>query len=1560
MSLKPKTSKRLLALGGIVLLLAAGAGGAVLYRNYRQKAQIDAFRTEGMAFVEQGEYFRGLGSLSKYLKRNETDLDALLAYAKARENIEEPDGAHIKQALDIYQKVQSLRPTPENAKHLLELYQVAGYLPEARDLAATMRPQDLAQCTDEHFDVLRAEANARMGIKPDDERISQLLDRMLALRPTDFPTQVVYVEHLRDRGLAGQGRAIAQKLLDSSDATAKAQGRLLMALARRDEPGFDVNAEAFQALCALTGIDLETAGIAREVKFATPLEVLRSASLFDGMGMHAHALTVLRVGFQQHSDPILARVLARRSWMSGRFNDVLTLFAQPDLGIMGTNSEILVYRALALLGQNQNDEVKQIIDAFAKREGDFRAAAWGPVLQSLVTDPQPTPADRLAIIEKALTEATNDPVLLVFQGDALERLGRLGDARDSWEKASSSSLALGWVQPWLKRANLALSQGRPLAAVQAAIPAMRIAPRSMGVFSTYFRSNVALIEAGYGDQVNGAELLATANRIDDELALSEQTPDIKNFRENILPGRVLLTSRVRGGDQARNTLEKGLNSLGDLSPEGLGELFQIAQRENIDADSLLLPRMDKAEGTTPRTGLARASSLFKQGKRDEAMALLRENHEKAPADQKKAWLRAQAAFAESVGMPDAKGTWAAFADAYPTDIDAQLAALGSPIVQTDLTLVDRLIARTRELGRFDELNTPAQLRMARARALLTEPVDRNRRAEAINVLRDLALRESDLLEARALLVAALSMDRPDVGIVPQRTDAITQLRTLIPLVPDPTPWQLELARMLRGEGDLAGARAELDRLANAPKVPLNVRLAATEELIRMRELTSAASSLERMRGSASDADKPLIELTLANAYRAMVRDRDALALFRGIDPQQMQTPQQVLALAEGLASLGDKDRAQVALTRAEQLPMSAGQSQLVRARYLANHGTMDETIAMLRKGVTKAPQSIENWAAYISFLVERKDTAQAKVVLAEARAAMPNNERLALMQQQLEVTGGAIASGMDLQQLADVVAKDPQRQDRAKFIRALDAARKAGRLGDPAERERLKAEAMVDPALLVLTARVLATDTPPRLQAAAQLIRETMASHPANIEAAVLGVDIYRSVNDWNSMLNAAMAWQQLTRAKDSDVAVAEARLNLGQRDAAVTLLRTRLPEALANPADEFSFRVLNLYGRGLIADNKAAQAFDELAPAMEKSALVRSGFWLPVAGTALASEPLSRRWIERATPHINMSDESEALSLAGTLAQLASRFPESRDTYTTQAMGIIRPLTARAEPSPRALEAQGTLEQIAGRFSESKASFAKALERDPRSIFALRGLAQLNIVDDADKAADFAAKALELGGPDDLISLTIAAQAFSAQADSLTARNQPTAASQAWDKARTAFSKVVEAQPNDVMLRLGLIRALDGAGRVADTITHYESLINARQFPPGVERWALLNNFADALVRANRNSLDIERAKGLITEAIQVRPDVAALQDTLAHVQVARSDRAAAIAAYRKAVELDPQFWASWVGLARLLKDGSPDEAAEAGRIIERLRSEGDKLPADLRGQLTALAGEK
>ena len=1560
MSLKPKTSKRLLALGGIVLLLALSAGGALAYRKHKQESEVQNFRTEGMALAEKGEYSKALSQLNRYLKKNDNDVEALTAYAKARENIEEPDGSHIKQALDIYQKVQTIRPTDENAKHLLELYQVAGFLPEARDLAAKLRPADLSACTAEHFEVLRAESNARMGIKPDDEQINLLLRRMLELKPTDFPTQVVLVEHLRDRGKANESRQIAQRLLDVDDPTSKAQGRLLMALARRDEPGFDVNAEAFQALCALTGIDLETAGIAREVKFASPLEALRSASLFDGMGMHAHALAVLRVGHQQHNDPIIARVLARRSWMSGRFNDVIALFPEPDLGIRGTHSEILVYRALTLIGEGKKDEVTAITEAFKLRAGDFRALAWGPALEVVNAEPRKSAADELAVFDKALNTAKNDPVLLVFQGDAYQRLGRLGDARASWEKASTSSLSLGWVQPWLKRANLAMAQNRPLAAVQASIPAMRIAPRSMAVFSTYFRSNVALIEAGYGDQVNGAELLSTANRIDDELALSEQSPDIKNFRGNILPGRVLLTSRVKGKDQARNVLEKGMTALPELSADALGELFQTTQRESIDAEAMVLARMDSAEGLTPRVGLARASTLFKAGKKDEAVKLLRDNFDKAQGDDKKAWLRSQASFAEATGMSDAKGNWAAFADAYPNDIEAQLAALNSATVQTDLELVDRLIARTRELGRFDDLNTPAQLRMARARALMTEPVDRNRRANAINVLRDLALRESDLLEARTLLIAALAMDRPQSGITPQRADAIVQLRSLIPLVPDPTPWQLELARMLRGEGDIAGAKNELDRLANTQSVNPSVRLASVEELIRIRELNMAASALERMRTQASVEMKPIVELTLANAYRAMVRDRESLSLYRGIDPKSMQTPQQVLALAEGLASLGDKDRAVVALTRADELNMTAGQSQLVRARYLANHGTKAEAIAMLREGVTEAPQSIENWASYVSYLVEQKDTEAAKAVLAEARSAMPNNERLAMMVQQLDATGEAISSNMDLQKLADVVEKDPQRRDRAKFIRDLDSSRKNARLGDPNEVERLKTDAVADPALMVLLARVLATDTPSRLQASAQVLRDTMASNPNNIDAAVLGVDVFRAMGDWNGMLNSAMAWQQLTRAKESDVAVAEARLNMGQRDAAVTLLRTRLPAALQSPDDEFSYRVLNLYGRGLIADNKSTQAFDELAPAMEKSALVRSGFWLPVAGTVLSSESISRKWIDRATPHMDMSKESEVLALAGTLAQMIARFPESREPLTNQALDLLRPITSKPDASARAMEALGTLQQVAGKVPEAKASYAKAVERDPRSIFALRGLAQMNLESDPKKAAEFAAKAVEVGGADDLQSLGVAAQAWSAQAEKLAASNEPIAASQAWERARTAFARVVESQPTDLFARLGLIRAMDAMGKTADTITHYESVTTMRDLPPGVARWALLNNFADALVRANRNSLDIERAKGLLQEAMQSQPNIATMHDTLAHVEIARSDRPAAMAAYRKAVALDPEMWSSWVGLARLLKTGSEAEVTESASIIQKLQSAGDKVPADLRSQLTALANEK
>jgi tetratricopeptide (TPR) repeat protein len=205
MSLKPKTSRRLLALGGIVLLLALGAGGALAYRSVRKKNELANFRTQGMALFEKQEYYDALDQLGRFLKRNSEDREVLLAYAESRENIEEPDGGHLREAITIYQKALTKQPSDtKTARHLLELFQVSLYHPEARDLAKRLRPDDLAQCTMEHFDLLRAEANSRMAINGSDPEVTKLLARMLELAPNDFPAQVVLVE----QSLAATTRAL--------------------------------------------------------------------------------------------------------------------------------------------------------------------------------------------------------------------------------------------------------------------------------------------------------------------------------------------------------------------------------------------------------------------------------------------------------------------------------------------------------------------------------------------------------------------------------------------------------------------------------------------------------------------------------------------------------------------------------------------------------------------------------------------------------------------------------------------------------------------------------------------------------------------------------------------------------------------------------------------------------------------------------------------------------------------------------------------------------------------------------------------------------------------------------------------------------------------------------------------------------------------------------------------------------------------------------------------------------------------------------------------------------
>lgn len=1558
MKLKSKTSRRLMILAACGLAGAGTVGGLFLFRSMRKEHTAIAARAEGLQMVKDAKYLPALGKLANFLETpaGVNDREAMLAYAKARENIEEPDGRHVLEAISVYQKAWALdRTDRETGLHLLDLCNTAGYFPEAREIAEKLRPADLAQIGDEYFEVLRQEANARIGANPSDPLIEQILLRLMELRPADFPTQVVYVEHLRERGRGSDARRFAEALTKSESPDRAAQVRLLSALSQRDMPGSNAAEEMFAALCDLVGLDPMSAGPKREVKL-TALETLRSAAIFDSLGAFQHTLAVLREGVRQTSDPVVLRVLARRSWMSGRPGDTITYIPDVTLAPGGTPSEVLIYRGLALVDLDRKGEVKPIIDALAQREGDYRASAWGPVLKMLSAEVQSTPQDAVTVYEEALKVAKGDPVLLTMKGEELQRLGRFGEAQESWQQAATSGLSVGWTRPWLNQSNMALALGKPTSAVDAAQAAVQIAPRSMATYAAYFRSQVALLESGFQSEDAAKDLLSTADRVDAELGLSTEKADIKTFRELVLPGRVLLTSIVKGNEQARQLYLSMRDALGGLSNDASAQLYQTSLRRGMGLEKDVLAAWEASEGQTPRVGLAKALLMRAAGDDAGARAMLKAKADAPPApgkqDETLSWKQSLAQYLANANDPGAKDAWAASADFAPTNLDAQLAALNAPSVGTDLALVTRLIERAAQLAKFKVEDMPPQLRVVRARALLSEPVTADNRRLATEELRRVLTRQSDFVEAQRLLVQALMLDNPSAGIRPQRTEAIAAINTLLPNVPDKERWTLEQAKLYKAEGDLRNASAMFERIASSDTAPLSMRLLAVDEMVGIREFDAAARTLEAIRPKVTGTGAAMVGVKLGETYKALKRDKSARDAFAGVDASLLDRPEFCATLAEGLASYGDSAGADKALARLDALAIPREQKMIARARFQARMGKTDEALSTLREATNVATQSPDAWTSLVALLVELGRMDEARATIAQAKQALPSDQRIVALDRQFAASGGSgISANMPLEDLAKVLEQNPETKPRAEGVRALAAADRNGDLTRDQSVAALQQRFRDDPALLTLLARTLSTQKPPRFDAAGDIIRDTLARHPSSVEAAVFGTNFFRQIGNWNEALRAATAWQQLERSVQADIVVAETRLIMNQPEGVAQMLEPRLASAKQSIDLPVSVAVLTLYGRALLLTNKTDQAASEIAPFLQTSSGLRSQFWLAAAGQLVSPEAKAREWIDRVKPMINAGSEEEQLALAGAYAAAASRFKNSSTQWMDEALAAVRLVTARADATARAWEAQGAMQQAAGK-PEAKASFQKALELDANSVFAMRGLASLT--PDAAEAVRLTARALELTGPGDPMSSLLHGQALAVLARQTT---DPAEKKAQFAKAVDALAAGGAGQGTNLSVALTLIEALDSAGKVGDTIPLYDTLLARSDLPQGT-RPALQNNLADSIVRAGRTGAELDRAHALAEQATTAQPN-AAFFDTMGMVERARGERTLAIAAYRKAVTMDASAWASWVSLAELLKAGTPDDQAEAKRIVENLRKAGEAIPASLRERIMVLGQE-
>lgn len=1532
MSLKPKTSRRLLLLSVVVLVGILAAGGLFLVRRARHSQSASASRDQGLRLVQEKRYFEALTPLKKYLEQSPDDAEALRAYALSRENVEERDGGHIIQAASIYQKLHLLnRADRETALHLLNLLSTAGMNTETITLAEELRPADLSQCTKEHLTILRAEGAARTRAKARDDKAGDVLARIIALDADDFGARVVYAEWLRDHGFRDRALSVARDFAETHANDPRA--RLLTAMARTGDAGFDSRAEVFAALCQMNALDPDTAGPAGKVTYTDPLDALRSATLFDGLTAHTHALAVLSEAARQLNDPVIQRLLVRRTWMAGRPQDAVRLTENPDISPTGTNTELLIFRALALADTGDREGAAKLVDAFTTRQGDYRIGAWKPAFRVLLAEPALTPDEAITSLTEACKKAPQEPVLASFLGDAYQRAGRVTDAREQWKRASQMPMSMGWTRPWLGQAYSYLAENRPQSALPAAQAAARIAPRSMSTYLCLFRVNAALLLAGYEPAMSlaPAPLLDTTDRLDAELALASAA-DVAEFRQSVFPGRVLLTAHTKGGDAARAMLEDGLKTFPNLPTPLVQELLDINARHNLGAEPALLARLG---GAGPQATYAAARARLKGNDLPGAVALLTDGLTNASTADKLAWRTAIANLYDAAEKRDeAKAAWKDAVTNSPNDLQAHLAALASPSVYSDKALADQLISRAIQLGGYEPSRLPAPIQLAKARSLLSEPVTEANRNAALETLRSLISSEPDWVEARLLMVQGLTMNKPEANIRPVANEAAEQIRALTPLVPNPAALNLMLARLHGDRGDITSAKAQLDLVASSSAAPIDARLNAVDMLISYRELPAAAAALERLDASGAGDKAVDVKVRLASVYRSLSRDRESLALLRELAGKPLGTEQYVLAVATDLATLNQKDAAHQVLQQLDALVLPSGRKEAALAQYTARFGSEDETVALLRRAAELDSGNPDAWARLVSYLNEKGRSTQAREALTEAKAKLPGHPRIAVLEKQFALASSVQAGGpVDLEAVARVLDDQPEMKVRAEGVRAIAAAKAAGHLTDTAEVDRISRKYAQEPMLQTLLAQTIVQANPPQTQKALEIMRAALREHPRSVEVAAHSASLFRATENWADMLAAARAWQELTRDRDAELAVAEALLALDRGDTAIDVLTPHITAAQANPEDTFSLRTLDTATRALIRAGKPGDALALLTPLLDASPRLRAQVFLPAAGQHTPDEQTGNAWIDAVAPKLNASNADEQLALAGAHATLARRFPDTASRHLAAAAALITPFATKPDATAGVHEALATVRMMQGEHDAAIASFRKALTLNPQAVGSLRSLALLVAARSPSEAAQFAERALAVTGPADPQSQEAVARACMALAPT-----QPTSdAAKTWQRAADAYGAIAAVQPNNIGALLGAVSALDNAGRVSDTLPYYDRLVAMPQLPAGLSRAGLQNNYADALVRSGRSGDELLRARAMARQATQSEPN-AAYFDTLGMVEAALRKRDDAIAAFRKALQLDPAMESSAVGLAEQLSQGTDSERAEALTLLDAL----------------------
>jgi predicted Zn-dependent protease len=1283
MNIRPKTVRRLLVLFAGFLLLSAGVALLVTRSMRKEKATVASMRQAAFRAYERHDYAEAVNLFGGYVNRSPTensDAEAIYAYAISREHVQMEGQRQIPEAINLFQRYLDLAPSdPHDAGHaLLKLYAQARYNNEALTLIDKLlakSPRDL--------DALRT----RVAVLESGRKPADALKACQALNQVD-PGNIVWQE---------QELRLMSELKQPNDQIVGHARQLLDA--HRDDPRF----HAILAIALdLTG---DHSGAVQSLEEAAKLPpsdagaAIHIIALLDAIPRIDLSDAVLNRSLSRFNDPRLRELSIQRMFEVEAYGPLVDKLKDLDPRSAASPTTLLAYKAIALYALDHRADADAIVEALGARK-DNASAAWAPVLHARFAGGQPGPAAIVKSCQEAIARDRFNPVFHYFLGEAHAMLGETDEALRDWNAAAR--LSRTWAMPLFRMSRTLASTGRYPEALLAARALLRRAPRSLGGQIACTIAEWGQLErdpaALKGD--DGQRLLTDFERIRARVPNEPET----------LPAYVALLSRRGQRDKAVDAIRSAMAATTQPSEPAFGQLLIVSQQEHLGLEQQILEHAEKAHGLTAPLAFDRALSLYKNGKKAEAIAFVKSTDQAHRNDPD--WQVAGARFREAIGDPDALAAWKAVCDAHPQDVRVQYAALGTPARFADRAFWQRTIDRVKALTGPD-----AQAwQVEQARFWLSGPATQQELEQAAASLQKVAQASPELADVHHLLAQTLMrLGRPE-----SLNKAAAELTAAHDLQPDDFATTSQLVALLASQGLRDRALRLTDGIARRPDLTPDQRLwAATTygQLGNSEDGVKLLHSLPRgYRGREMDL--------LANLYLRAGRADDARNTFQQIIDDPAATPSGLVHAADFFASSQQAGKADQCLARLKRMKLDDASADVLRAHLQEQEGHARDAARTLIEATRAHPHAEQAWQELSGLHLRNGNLDEADQVAAAGLHAIPHAPMLTAMREQ--ITRLHTLDHRDLLPLLlQSIAHDPRQPASQATVTAL-ADVQARRL--PPRDALANLRQLADqysgflPLQEIVVRRYLAAR---RFQEAIELASRTVELAPADPAPLRVLAEAQASAGDFAAARESAKRWRKASAGNPLEADLELARTWLQQPGADPAAALKQLDPYMTDSAPESQrLAATEVYCQALLAAGRTDDAAAQLQPLIAQSPQwIRA--WLELATAGAKDADAASHWLKRLTPLLPAkSPDAPALQIA--LAQawqrVGSRF-DSMPAYES-ARDLLEPIVSHPPVPAAAWEAWALDQQSLGNLPEAERGWDEFLKLDANSASAKNNLA--------------------------------------------------------------------------------------------------------------------------------------------------------------------------------------------------------------------------------------------